>query len=81
MKIRCVVTGRDARGKSVVARDEDVEPVALGSMPGYEFHRLWASERLGQSLASMMTFSALVSAACPKVSSGIDYLVEFGSGV
>jgi mannose-6-phosphate isomerase-like protein (cupin superfamily) len=44
MKIRCVVTGHDARGKSVVARDADVEPVTLGSMPGYEFHRLWASE-------------------------------------
>jgi mannose-6-phosphate isomerase-like protein (cupin superfamily) len=45
MKIRCVVTGQDARGKSVIARDAGVEPVTLGAMPGYEFHRVWASER------------------------------------
>jgi mannose-6-phosphate isomerase-like protein (cupin superfamily) len=44
MKIRCVVTGQDARGKSVIARDASVEPVTLATMPGFEFHRLWASD-------------------------------------
>lgn len=41
MNVRCVITGRDASGKSVIARDEQVQPK---SMLGYEFHRLWGSD-------------------------------------
>jgi len=41
MNVRCVITGRDATGKSVVARDELVPPK---SILGYEFHRLWGSD-------------------------------------
>ena len=48
MKIRCVVTGQDARGKSVVARDTSVEPITLATMPGFEFHRLWSSDQTSQ---------------------------------
>jgi hypothetical protein len=44
MKIRCVVTGRDAAGKSVIAKDSQVEPVTLGSLPGVEFHRIWGGD-------------------------------------
>jgi len=44
MKIRCVVTGQTAEAKAVVARDAGVEPVTLRSMPGFEFHRVWASD-------------------------------------
>lgn len=43
-KIRCVVTGRTAAGKSVFVRDERAEPVTLGSLPGYEFHPLWGGD-------------------------------------
>lgn len=41
MNIRCVITGHDGSGKSVIARDE---PVAPKSVLGYEFHRLWGSD-------------------------------------
>lgn len=41
MQVRCVITGRDASGKSVFARDEAVSPQAV---MGYEFHRLWGSD-------------------------------------
>jgi len=41
MNVRCVITGRDATGKSIVARDELVPPK---SILGYEFHRLWGSD-------------------------------------
>ncbi len=41
MDIRCVVTGQDANGKSVVVRDTPVKPLTLAVLPGYEFHRLW----------------------------------------
>jgi mannose-6-phosphate isomerase-like protein (cupin superfamily) len=44
LKIRCVVTGQTAQGKSVFVRDSSVEPVTLQSLPGFEFHRLWGSE-------------------------------------
>jgi mannose-6-phosphate isomerase-like protein (cupin superfamily) len=46
MKIRCVVTGRDASGKSIVAKDTAMEPVRLGLLPGFEFHRLWGSDAM-----------------------------------
>ncbi len=44
MDIRCVVTGQDANGKSVIVRDTPVQPVTLAVLPGYEFHRLWGSD-------------------------------------
>ncbi len=44
MDIRCVVTGRNRVGKSVVVRDETIEPVTISRLPGYEFHRIWGSD-------------------------------------
>jgi mannose-6-phosphate isomerase-like protein (cupin superfamily) len=44
MDIKCVVTGRDKSGKSVVVRSTPVEPITLAALPGYEFHRLWGSD-------------------------------------
>jgi mannose-6-phosphate isomerase-like protein (cupin superfamily) len=44
MNIRCVVTGQTPEGKSVFVRDEGIEPVRLALMPGFEFHRVWASD-------------------------------------
>ncbi|MGB0035611.1 MAG: cupin domain-containing protein [Candidatus Acidiferrales bacterium] len=44
MKIRCVVTGQTATGKSVIVRDAREEPVTLESLPGFEFHRLWGGD-------------------------------------
>jgi mannose-6-phosphate isomerase-like protein (cupin superfamily) len=44
MEIRCVVTGRDASGKSVMVRNAPVEPVTVAALPGYEFRRLWGSD-------------------------------------
>jgi mannose-6-phosphate isomerase-like protein (cupin superfamily) len=44
MKIRCVVTARKPSGKSVFAKDGTIEPVTLGLLPGFEFHRIWGGE-------------------------------------
>ena len=44
MDIRCVVTGQDASGKSLIMRDKGVQPVSVGLLPGYEFHRVWGSD-------------------------------------
>jgi hypothetical protein len=44
VKVRRVVTGQDARGKSVFVSDEEVEPVTLELFPGMEFHRLWGAD-------------------------------------
>jgi mannose-6-phosphate isomerase-like protein (cupin superfamily) len=44
MKIRRVVTGQTGAGKSVFVHDEEVNPTALTSLPGYEFHRMWGSD-------------------------------------
>lgn len=41
MQVRCVITGHDAMGKSIFARDELVSPQAV---MGFEFHRLWGSD-------------------------------------
>lgn len=48
MKIRCVVTGQTASGKSVIAKDSQVEPVTLETVPGFEFHRVWGGESVPQ---------------------------------
>ena len=42
--MRCVVTGQTAGGKAVVARDEDVAPITLTLLPGFEFYRVWGSD-------------------------------------
>ena len=44
MKVRRVVTGQDATGKSVFVSDTEVEPTELAIMPGTAFHRLWGSD-------------------------------------
>jgi mannose-6-phosphate isomerase-like protein (cupin superfamily) len=44
MDVRCVITGQDKSGKSVIARDAPVRPVTLALFPAYEFHRLWGSD-------------------------------------
>ena len=45
MKIRRVVTGHDANGRSVVASDDPVESVRPSLLPGFAVHLLWqASE-------------------------------------
>ena len=44
MKVRRVVTGQDAAGKSVFVSDTEVEPIELAIMPGTAFHRLWGSD-------------------------------------
>ena len=44
MDIRCVVTGQNKSGKSVIMRDASIPPVTLALLPGYEFHRLWGSD-------------------------------------
>ena len=44
MKVRRVVTGQNADGKSVFVSDDQVDPITLGLLPGYEFHRIWASD-------------------------------------
>lgn len=46
MDIRCVVTGQDASGKSVVVSNAPVRPVVLTMLPGYEFHRVWGSDSI-----------------------------------
>jgi mannose-6-phosphate isomerase-like protein (cupin superfamily) len=44
MELRCIVTGRDKSGKSVVIRDTPVKPVTVSALPGYEFRRNWGSD-------------------------------------
>jgi mannose-6-phosphate isomerase-like protein (cupin superfamily) len=44
VRVRRVVTGQDASGKSVFVADEEVEPVTLKLLPGVEFHRLWGAD-------------------------------------
>lgn len=44
MRVRRVVTGHDAAGKSVFVADEEVDPVTTPLMPGTEFHRIWGGD-------------------------------------
>ena len=44
MDIKCVVTGQDKFGKSVIVRSTPIKPVSLAALPGYEFHRVWGSD-------------------------------------
>jgi len=44
MQTRRVVTGQDADGKAVFVSDEQVDPVTLALLPGYEFHQFWGGD-------------------------------------
>lgn len=44
MRLRRVVTGQTATGRSVFVSDEQVEPVTLGLLPGAEFHQMWGAD-------------------------------------
>lgn len=44
MKVRRVVTGHNASGKSVFVSDSEVDAPAYGIMPGSFFHRLWSAD-------------------------------------
>jgi len=44
MTMRRVVTGQTAEGKSVFVADDEMEPVTLQLLPGWEFHRLWGAD-------------------------------------
>lgn len=44
MNIRCVVTGHNPTGKSIIVRDVAIEPVTLSLLPGFEFHRIWGGD-------------------------------------
>lgn len=44
MRVRRVVTGQEADGRSVVVEDELVEPVTVALFPGAEFHRIWGDD-------------------------------------
>jgi mannose-6-phosphate isomerase-like protein (cupin superfamily) len=44
MRIRRVVTGQTAAGKSVFVGDEQVEPTTLQLLPGAEFHEMWGAD-------------------------------------
>lgn len=46
MQVRRLVTGKTSEGKSVVARDEIVEPITIALSPGSQFHGLWGSDKL-----------------------------------
>ena len=44
MGIRRVVTGHDAAGNAVFARDEVVEPVTVDLLPQTDFYRIWGAD-------------------------------------
>ncbi|HSY14881.1 MAG TPA: cupin domain-containing protein [Jatrophihabitantaceae bacterium] len=43
-EIRCVVTGHDERGNSVVRSDEIIPATEPSVLPGYKFFQLWGSD-------------------------------------
>ena len=45
INMRCVVTGHDDRGRSVLKSDKELEPVTLAFAPGLEFHRVWGADQ------------------------------------
>ena len=44
MKVRRVVTGHMAEGKSTVMNDSEVDPITTTLLPGFEFCRLWGGD-------------------------------------
>ncbi|HZS22603.1 MAG TPA: cupin domain-containing protein [Pseudonocardiaceae bacterium] len=57
VKVRRVVTGQDATGKSIFVSDEHVEPITLTPVPGLKFYPLWSADETPQ-LPSARTHSA-----------------------
>lgn len=45
-QVRCVVTGRDKSGKSVIVSNALAAPVTVALLPGVHFYRLWGSDSL-----------------------------------
>jgi hypothetical protein len=41
MRVRRVVTGHDRNGKAVFASDQEVDPLTVALLPGWDLHRLW----------------------------------------
>jgi mannose-6-phosphate isomerase-like protein (cupin superfamily) len=46
MHVRRVVAGRRPDGRSVIARDELVEPITIKLSEGAEFHSLWGNDKI-----------------------------------
>jgi mannose-6-phosphate isomerase-like protein (cupin superfamily) len=44
MRVRRVVTGHSPEGKAIFASDQEVDPVTVSLLPGFEFHRLWGGD-------------------------------------
>jgi mannose-6-phosphate isomerase-like protein (cupin superfamily) len=45
-QVRCVVTGRDKSGKSVIVSNDLAAPVTVALLPEVHFYRLWGSDSL-----------------------------------
>jgi mannose-6-phosphate isomerase-like protein (cupin superfamily) len=45
VRVRRLVTGQDAGGRSVIVEDERIEPITVALFPGAEFHRIWGDDR------------------------------------
>jgi mannose-6-phosphate isomerase-like protein (cupin superfamily) len=43
---RCVVTGQNRSGKSIVVTHEILKPVTVALMPGVEFYRVWGNDSM-----------------------------------
>ena len=48
MRVRRVVTGQAADGRSIFVSDEQVDAITFDLVPGTEFHRIWGSDGLVQ---------------------------------
>ena len=48
MRVRRVVTGHSPEGKAIVASDEQVDPIVVSLLPGYEFHQVWGGDDVSQ---------------------------------
>jgi mannose-6-phosphate isomerase-like protein (cupin superfamily) len=48
MEMKCVVTGQDKSGKSIIVRSGPAEAITLSLLPGYAFHRVWGSDVVPQ---------------------------------
>jgi hypothetical protein len=45
-KIRCVVTGRNKAGKSIIVSNAPAKPLTVALFPGSQFYRLWGSDSI-----------------------------------
>ncbi|MEO6120359.1 MAG: cupin domain-containing protein [Terriglobales bacterium] len=48
MDNRCIVTGKDKSGKSVVVSNSPVTGTTVAALPGYEFCRVWGNDSVSQ---------------------------------